>query len=364
MNLTAKNVSNGILRSIAIIVAVFVLGWFLYSIKALFLFLGIAAVISLIARPVVYFLKSRLKFSNSLASITTLIVVLFAVIILMWLFVPIIIEQGKNIANIDFELVNQDLNELSVQASDAIGVEKINIIETIKNSEQVKSFDIELIPSFFDMFINNLGDGLVGLFAVLFISFFLIKDENFIPSAVTSFAKKGNEKRFLRVFTKIKTLLSRYFIGLMVQILILSIFYSILLLVFDIENAIAIAIICAFLNIVPYLGPLIAGGLMMLIVVSNNLGADFSSELFPVLCYVFIGYCLAQLFDNLVTQPVIFGKSVKSHPLEIFVVILIGGFLFGISGMILAVPVYTALKVISKEFLSEYKIVQRLTKNL
>ena len=358
------SISNGILRAIAVIAAFLILLWFLFNIKVLFFFLGIAAVISLIARPVVVFLKSKAKFSNALATITTLFMVISGVSVLLWIFVPIIIEQGQNIAEIDFNLVKRDLNELSMQASDALGLEDINIVEAIKNSDQVKSFNLELVPSFFDVFINNLGDGTVGLFAVLFISFFLIKDENFIPSAVTSFAQKGNERRFLVVFTKIKVLLSRYFIGLMAQVLILSIFYSILLLVFDIENAIAIAIICAFLNIVPYLGPLIAGGLMMLIVVSNNLGADFSSELVPTLGYVFIGYCLAQLFDNLITQPVIFGKSVKSHPLEIFVVILIGGLLFGIAGMILAVPVYTALKVISKEFLSEYKIVQRLTKNL
>ncbi|EDM43070.1 hypothetical protein SCB49_12634 [unidentified eubacterium SCB49] len=364
MNFKAKTISNGILRSITIIAAVLILGWFLYSIKALFLFFGIAAVISLIARPIMFFFKTRLKFSNTLATFTTLFLVILAVSLLIRIFVPIVIEQGQNIAEIDFDMVKRDLNELSIQASDFLGVEQIDIIESIKKSEQIKSFDLGLVPSFFDVFISNLGDGLVGLFAVLFISFFLIKEENFIPSAVTSFAKEGNEKRFLLVFTKIKNLLSRYFIGLMVQIFILSVFYSILLLVFDIDNAIAIAIICAFLNIVPYLGPLIAGGLMMLIVLSNNLAADFSTELFPVLCYVFIGYCLAQLFDNLITQPVIFGKSVKSHPLEIFVVILIGGFLFGIAGMILAVPVYTALKVMSKEFLSEYKIVQRLTKNL
>ena len=79
---------------------------------------------------------------------------------------------------------------------------------------------------------------------------------------------------------------------------------------------------------------------------------------------MFIGYCLAQLFDNIISQPVIFGKSVRSHPLEIFIIILIGGYVFGIAGMILAVPTYTAIKVISKEFLSEYKIVKRLTKNL
>ncbi|MFT6050232.1 MAG: putative PurR-regulated permease PerM [Patiriisocius sp.] len=80
--------------------------------------------------------------------------------------------------------------------------------------------------------------------------------------------------------------------------------------------------------------------------------------------FLFIAYCLVQLFDNLITQFVIFGKSAESHPLEIFIIILTGGFLFGISGMILAIPVYTALKVISKEFLSEYKIMQRLKINL
>ena len=146
--------------------------------------------------------------------------------------------------------------------------------------------------------------------------------------------------------------------------MILTLFYSVLLLFLGVNNAIAIALICAFLNIVPYLGPIIAGALMMLVVLSNNLGADFSSELLPLLLYTLGGYSLAQIFDNLITQPVIFGKSVRSHPLEIFIVILIGGYLFGIPGMILAVPTYTALKVISKEFLSEYKIVKRLTKNL
>ena len=176
--------------------------------------------------------------------------------------------------------------------------------------------------------------------------------------------KKGREKRFIVVLNKVKELLSRYFIGLTFQILILSLFYTLILLIFEIENPLAIALICAFLNIVPYLGPLIGWVLILLVVVSNNLGADFSSELLPTLGYVSLGYAIAQIFDNIISQPVIFGKSVRSHPLEIFIVILIGGYLFGIPGMILAVPTYTTLKVIAKEFLSEYKIVQRLTKNL
>ncbi len=194
--------------------------------------------------------------------------------------------------------------------------------------------------------------------------FFLLKDENLIARSVLAFAKTGDEEKFKRILIKIKELLSRYFIGLLLQIFILALFYSVLLLYLDIRDAVAVAIICAFLNIVPYLGPVIGWVLMLLVIVSNNLGADFSSGLLPLLLIASGGYALAQLFDNFISQPVIFGHSVRSHPLEIFMVILIGGLVFGIPGMILAVPTYTTLKVIAKEFLSEYKIVKRLTRNM
>ncbi|MAZ73633.1 MAG: AI-2E family transporter [Flavobacteriaceae bacterium] len=338
--------------------------WFVFKIKVLVLYIGIAAVISLIGRPLVLFLKRRCRFHNTLAAFFTLLAVIGCVSLLLYIFVPIIIEQSKSIAEIDFEMVKRDLNELNMQASDYLGVDKINLVEAIKNTSAVENFDIELVPSFVDIFFKNFADFIIGLFAVLFLAFFLLKDQMLIPNAVTVFANKGKEKRFILVLNKIKELLSRYFIGLVFQILILALFYTLLLLIFDIKNALAIAIICAFLNIVPYLGPVIGWVLLLLVVVSNNLGADFSSELLPQLGYVSFGYAIAQIFDNIISQPVIFGKSVRSHPLEIFIIILIGGYLFGIPGMILAVPVYTSIKVIAKEFLSEYKIVQRLTKNL
>ncbi|GHC50068.1 AI-2E family transporter [Ulvibacter litoralis] len=360
----AKVLSFAILRTIGVLAGVILLIWFLFKIQPLILYIGIAAVISLVGRPVVNFLNKRLKFSHTIAAMVALILVIVSVSVLLKIFVPIVVEQSKNISNIDFDLVKKDLNELSMQASDYLGLEQIDLIETIKQTEFVQNFSLELIPSFVDIFFNKLGPFVIGLFATLFISFFLLKDEDLFAKTVVVFAHPGREERFVRTLNKIKELLSRYFLGLLFQILILTLFYSVLLLFLDVKNAVAIALICAFLNLVPYLGPIIGGAVMMLVVVSNNLGADFSSELLPLLFYVFIGYCIAQLFDNLISQPVIFGKSVRSHPLEIFIVILISGYVFGISGMILAVPTYTALKVIAKEFLSEYKIVKRLTKNL
>ena len=158
--------------------------------------------------------------------------------------------------------------------------------------------------------------------------------------------------------------MSRYFVGLIFQIIILFIIYTIGLLIIGVENAIVIAFLCALLNLIPYVGPLIGAFLMITLTMTSNLGASFSEVILPKTFWVFIVFIIGQLVDNFASQPIIFSKSVKSHPLEIFLVILIAGIMFGVVGLIVAIPAYTAIKVILKEFLSENKIVKKLTKNL
>ena len=103
---------------------------------------------------------------------------------------------------------------------------------------------------------------------------------------------------------------------------------------------------------------------MIFLTMTSNLGADFAQEILPKTIYVFIGFFIGQMIDNFFSQPMIFSSSVQSHPLEIFIVIIIGGLLGGPIGMIVAVPFYTALKVIFKEFYANNKIVKALTKNI
>ena len=364
MKPTAKAITLGILKALAVLAGILILFWFLYKIQALILFIGLAIVLSLIGRPMVHFLKRRLKFRNTLASVFTLLIIIGAISLLMSIFIPVIIEQGRHISRIDFNQVKQDLNELNIQASDYLGVDHFQLVEAIKRTSYVRNFNVEIIPSFIEVFFGNIGGTIVGIFSVLFISFFLLKDESLIARSVLVFSNTGDEEKFKRILIKINELLSRYFIGLLLQITILVLFYSVILLYLDVNDAIALALICAFLNIIPYLGPVIGWILMLLVIVSNNLGADFSTGLLPLLMIASGGYGVAQLFDNLITQPVIFGRSVRSHPLEIFIVILIGGFVFGIPGMVLAVPTYTSVKVVAKEFLSEQKIVKHLTRNI
>ena len=137
-----------------------------------------------------------------------------------------------------------------------------------------------------------------------------------------------------------------------------------MLFVFGIKNAFIIAFLCSLLNLIPYIGPIIAGILMIILSMTSNLDADFSSIILPKTIYVMIGFIFGQLIDNFFSQPYIFSKSVKSHPLEIFIIILTGGTLFGPIGMIVAIPFYTSLKVVLKEFLSNNRIVKSLTKDI
>ncbi len=140
--------------------------------------------------------------------------------------------------------------------------------------------------------------------------------------------------------------------------------YLTVLLIFGIENAFIIAFLCSVLNIIPYIGPLISSVLAAVLTMIGNLGSDFQTQILPTTLYVLIGFWIVQIIDNNISQPIIFSKSVKSHPLEIFLVILVSGFLFGIIGMVVAIPIYTILKVIAKEFFPENAIIKIITKNI
>jgi len=360
----SKSITYGILRALLIVAGVLILLLFIWKIQSVILYIGIAAVISLIGRPIVLFLRDKLKLPNTLAVIITILLILTVLAGVTYMIIPVVLEQGQNLEKINIEEVQGNLEVLNSQISDYFGIERVNLYERIQSTEYVKTFDVELIPQFINGIFGTLGNITIGLFSIVFIAFFLLKDSRLLVEGVLVFSKKGTEGKFLRAFNKIKSLLSRYFIGLVLQVFVLFILYSIVLLIVGVENALIIAFFCALLNLIPFLGPAIGFVLMMGFVISDNLGADFTEVILPKLIIVAISYTIVQLLDNFVNQPLIFGKSVKSHPLEIFIIILIAGLLFGILGLVLAIPTYTALKVISKEFLSEYKIEELNTQEL
>lgn len=366
--MNSRIISNGILRALAIVLGIALLGFFLYKIQSVLVYIIIAAVIALIARPLIIFLRRRLKFPNTLAVITAMVFFIGLLLGLIGMFIPLVIEQGESLSLLQVgeqtDKFQSDIESIITQVNNYFKAKDINILSQIQGADIFSS--LKSIPDVLNSIVGTLGSLSVGLFSVLFISFFFMKDSRIFKSSLLAVIPKGTENRFSQSIEKINDLLSRYFIGLVIQITILFIFYTIILVSFGISNAVVIAFLCAILNIIPYVGPLIAAFLMIILSMTSNLnlGQDFQTEILPTTIYIMIFYFIAQLVDNFFSQPFIFSKTTKSHPLEIFLIIIIGGLLMGPLGMIIAVPTYTVLKVILKEFLSENKIVKSLTKDI
>ncbi|MFV0565376.1 MAG: AI-2E family transporter [Flavobacteriaceae bacterium] len=362
--MNSKTIANGILRAIAIISGIGILLYFLYAIRSVIGYIAIAAVISLIGRPLVLFLQNKLKFNNTLAAIVTITILLCLILGLVSLFIPLIIQQGQNLSLLNVEQLELNIESLYSEIITYFNLHRIDLEQSIKNSNLLAKLDFAFIPLFLNSFISGLGSFSIGLFSVLFISFFFLKDSRLFESGMLTLIPDSKESGWKNSSTKIKDLLSRYFVGLIFQILILFVIYTIGLLIIGVENAVVIAFLCALLNLIPYVGPLVGALLMLTLTMTSNVGESFSNVIIVKSVWVLVVFVIGQLVDNFFSQPFIFSKSVKSHPLEIFLVILIAGILFGVIGLILAVPAYTAIKVILKEFLSENKIVKKLTKNL
>ena len=360
--MNSKTIANGILRALGIILGIFLLLYFLYKIQSVIVYIIIAGILSLIGRPSIIFLRRRLKFPNIVAVITTMFFMLSLLAGIITLFIPLIVEQGKSLSLLQIDELENNLEGIFQQISDYFTTKGIDIIDEIKHLDITSQF--KEIPSLLNNILETLGSFSIGLFSVLFITFFFMKDSQLLKRGILTFIPNGTEDRFSSSLETINDLLSRYFIGLICQISILFIIYTITLLSFGISNAIVIAFLCALLNLIPYVGPLIGACVMFILSMTSNIGLDFQNEILPTSLWIMFFYGLAQLLDNFVSQPLIFSKTAKSHPLEIFLVIIIGGLLFGITGMITAVPCYTVMKVILKEFLSDNKIVKSLTKNI
>ena len=366
--MTSKTISQGILRAVAIIVAIVLILYFLYKIGPVITYLAIAVVIALIGRPVVLFLRRRIKFPNTLAVAVTMLLMISILGGIISLFVPLIAEQGKNLSLLNLKDLENNLNTLYLEITQYFGASPEEVNAIIKESDLEKNIleglNLAFIPNILNSFVSVLSSLSIGLFSVLFISFFFLKDSKLFQKGLLTFIPKSRERGVVNSIEKINGLLSRYFVGLLIQIFILFVIYTVTLLLIGIENAVVIAFLCALFNIIPYIGPLIGGGIMIFLTMSSNLGYDFSTVILPKTGYVLIGLVVGQLVDNFFSQPFIFSNSVRSHPLEIFLIIIIAGLLFGVVGMIVAVPGYTAIKVILKEFLAENPIVKNLTGNM
>ncbi|MDO5105284.1 AI-2E family transporter [Capnocytophaga sp.] len=358
--MNSKTIANGILRAVGTMMLTVLLLYALYLVRSIIVYIILALVITLIGKPLVFFFTKKLKIRNK----TVCVLLTMALFILLSLgtfslFVPLLVSQGKNLSGLNIDALRTNLDGMLSQLFDKLGIDQESYQMSV--AEALNFIDI---PNFLNSFLSFIGSFGAGVFSVLFITFFFMKDgSKMMKSGLSLFSLRHARRMRVSIF-KINNLLSRYFLGLVLQLTVLFVIYTVVLLIFGVENALIIAFLCALLNIIPYIGPIIGFVLMALLTMSSNINNDFMSVTLPTTIYVLIGFFIGQIIDNVFAQPLIFSNSVKSSPLEIFLVTLISGTLLGVVGMVIAVPAYTVLKVILKEFLPNNKFIGLLTKNL
>jgi predicted PurR-regulated permease PerM len=177
-----------------------------------------------------------------------------------------------------------------------------------------------------------------------------------LPRFILMLVPMKYEDQTKNVMVKSKTVLSRYFRGLFIDVLVMIASYSIALSIVGVKGALVIAFFAGIVNIIPYVGPLIAVGTGIVLGVTGVVSEGYYGAIGSTVLGVLIAMLIVILLDNILYSPMIQGKSLKVHPVEIFLVIIAAGSIGGIPAMIVAVPSYAFLRIIGEEFFSQFRI--------
>jgi predicted PurR-regulated permease PerM len=361
------NTRNRTLLLVFLLALLLIGAWFL---KTIIVYLLIALVLSLVGSPVNKFLHKRMLGRFSIPSgVSALLSLLFIYSLLAGLiaiFIPLALEESQILANTNSSVLIASLQQ------------PISQVDAFMSRYSPQPFSAaqflrEKLPTLIDAGqIGNLANSIVAFtgslfvafFAISFFTFFFLKDGKLLLETLLLLSPPEKEHDIREILHNCKRLLTKYFTGLCLDSLCVASIITLGLYCLGIPNALIIGLFAGLVNIIPYVGVFIAAGFGLFVALSTGLTVHFEATLLPLVTKVVLVFISCNLIDSMLFQPLIFSNSVKAHPLEIFLVIMITGTLAGIGPMILAVPTYTVLRVIAKQFLSRFRIIQKLTSNL
>ncbi len=360
-----------IVLGLTVIATVLIL-WYFKNIVAYIL---LAVVFSFIGRPIITLLN-KLKYRdfhipNALIAFITLLAIWAIIAGFFLFFIPLLGNQFQELSKIDLQAIQNSLSEPLSKLGSLMSRLELNGQEDISLEQMIESklrsvLNVSVISSAIGGTVGVMGQIFFAFFAISFITFFFLKDKHLFAEGILLFVPTQYEEKFESFLHSSKELLTRYFIGILLQLSSITILITLGMLIVGLKFQLAavIGLTAGIFNVIPYLGPLIGAALGLLLGIANNLHLEFYSELLPLLGFMAIVFTIVQVIDNVVFQPFIYGTSVRAHPLEIFLVIIIAGSLAGIPGMILAIPGYTVIRVFAREFLDRFKLVKKITEKI
>jgi len=336
------------------------LGYLFYNVL---IFILLAIVLASVGSPLMNLLQKikikKITISSSVAATITLLVIVGFISLGFYVLIPFVIKEIEVVSSIDptlyaktieiwlqqadqFLYSNGFLNE-NEHISDILLIQMKSILNTISISSVIGN-----IFSF-------AGALFILLFSVIFLTFFALKDKEIFFKMVRSAIPVSFRENYDRILAQSRVQVVRYFSGVLIDNIILGVAIGVACYFANIPNALLIGFLAGIFNIIPYVGPFIAMGLGFILSVTALLPSNPSTEILSLLFWkLAIIFAVLKAIDTFVLTPVIFGKSMQVHPIEIFLVILLAGYLGGMVGMIFAVPAYSMLRIVVKEFFGIY----------
>jgi predicted PurR-regulated permease PerM len=366
---------NATLRNILIFIGVLLLLACAWYFRNIVVYILVSGVLSIMGRPLVdLFCRIRIgtwMFPRSLSALITLALIWAMIILFFAIFVPLVTKQINYFSTIESEkivrLAEGPLNKVeNIFKAVNKDIPKDLSIENYISSKVSGVLNINMIQNILGSLINILGNIAVAVFSITFISFFFLKDQRLFFESILMWVPDKYVENVTRALYSIKKLLTRYFIGIVIQSSCIMILIDIGMTIagIDFQQALVMGLILGILNVIPYVGPWLGLFIAIIMGVASHINQDYTTVLVPLIYYMIIVEAVTHLIDNVVFQPIIFSNSVRAHPLEIFVVVLAAGFAAGIPGMILGIPAYTVLRVFAREFFYNFKAVQKITSGL
>ena len=360
-------------RYIILIGAIALVAATCYYFSSVLAYIILAFVVSLIGQPVLRLLR-RIKIKGKSApdavlAIITLVVIFALFFEIVMQVVPVVTsivgEASLMSAQESFDSQNiiDQTNGWIIQVLPWVGEDFDGVALLMEKVSEV--VDLSNISGILGSVASAVVGVAVGLFSVIFISFFFIKDDTLFRRIVGAMVPDAIEERVKNTIHDIERLLSRYFVGLIVEILgvvLLNCLGLWLIARIGFSYALGIAFIAGLLNVIPYVGPLIGEvlGVVLCIILKYGAGIGLGVNIWVFALIVLAIMLVTQLVDVFIYQPLIYSTSIKANPLEIFVVLLIAGHVGGVVGMLIAIPAYTVVRVIASRFFYDFKPVKRL----
>jgi predicted PurR-regulated permease PerM len=321
-------------KAALLLVGLYVLISMLSIAQAIIVPLIFAVIISIVLHPVVNFFVD-LKINRIVAIIITLFLT-FIVIAAIGL---LLFRQASRFSEAWPVLVDKFSLMLSQATTWASGYFDLNpkVIHEwiVKTKNELLSHSSAAIGQT----IFAIGNLVMVLFLVPVYVFIILYYNKLLIDFIHRIFATGHQSKVTEIVTQTKTLIQRYLVGLLIEAVIVAVLEIIALMVLGIDYAILLGILGALLNVIPYLGGLVAVALPMMVALATKPSPWFA-------LYILVIYYIIQLFDNNYIVPIIVSSKVKINALFSILVVFAGNALWGIPGMFLSIPLLAIIKLI------------------